>query len=63
MPELAIALPIAHVAHWSHLLLYLVPVIAVLVAILMSAAKTRRLDAERERGGADGPEEDGRGGG
>lgn len=33
---------IAHVGHWTHLLLYLTPVIAVLLAIAINAIRERR---------------------
>lgn len=46
-------LPLAHVAHWYHVVLYALPVIAVLVAIVISARRQKALDA---RAGAGAPE-------
>lgn len=37
---------LAHVGHWISWVLYAVPIVAVLIAIAVSARRGRRLDAE-----------------
>jgi cytochrome c-type biogenesis protein CcmH/NrfF len=46
-------LPLAHAGHWLVWVLYLLPVVAVLAAVLITSLRLRRADHER-RGGNDG---------
>jgi cytochrome c-type biogenesis protein CcmH/NrfF len=45
MPELSSQLLLAHTGHWSVWVLYSVPVIAVIIAIVVSSFRARRLDS------------------
>jgi hypothetical protein len=46
MLDLSDPMPVAHVGHWIEWFLYAVPIIAVLVAIAISAYRARHLDEE-----------------
>jgi hypothetical protein len=43
---------LAHVGHWSQWVLYMAPVVAVIVAIVLGGFRERRLRAEEEAGAA-----------
>lgn len=45
MPELGAQLLLAHAGHWSVWVLYSVPVLAVIIAIVVSSLRARRLDS------------------
>ena len=45
MPELCAQLLLAHAGHWSVWALYSVPVLAVIIAIVVSSLRARKLDS------------------
>ncbi|MGB6426343.1 MAG: hypothetical protein WBF18_13775 [Solirubrobacterales bacterium] len=45
MPESSSLLLLAHAGHWSVWVLYSVPVLAVIIAIVVSSFRARRLDS------------------
>ncbi len=47
MPESSSLLLLAHAGHWSVWVLYSVPVLAVIIAIVVSSLRARRLDSAR----------------
>ncbi len=56
MPDPVGALLLAHVGDWYHAVLYLIPVLAVLAAIVVSAVRARNLPPEEsEEDGGSGP--------
>jgi cytochrome c-type biogenesis protein CcmH/NrfF len=44
MPELSVQLLLAHSSHWALWVLYSAPVVAVVVALVLSSIRARRLD-------------------
>jgi cytochrome c-type biogenesis protein CcmH/NrfF len=58
MPELGASLLLAHTGHWALWVLYCAPVVAVVVALVVSSIRVRRLgEEESERGaGESGPD-------
>ena len=60
MPELGVAIPLAHSGHWALWVLYSAPVVAVVVALVVSSIRVRRLGGDEEEGeratGESGPD-------
>lgn len=50
MPDPATLIQLAHTGHWAIWVLYAVPVLAVLAAVLLGSIRARREDAEASRG-------------
>ncbi len=51
MPEPGVVLPLAHSGHWALWVLYAAPVVAVVVALVVSSIRVRRLEEEGEEEG------------